>query len=143
MGVNDDKLFRKIALRILPLVMMGFFLSYLDRVNVGFAKLEMSSDLGFSDAVYGLGAGVFFIGYFIFEIPSNLILAKVGARKWIARIMISWGIISGLMFFVNSEWTFYALRFILGVAEAGFIPGILFYMASWFPPMRPDEASAM
>ncbi|WP_285025496.1 MFS transporter [Plantibacter sp. ME-Dv--P-122b] len=140
MGVNDDKLFRKIALRILPLVMMGFFLSYLDRVNVGFAKLEMSSDLGFSDAVYGLGAGVFFIGYFIFEIPSNLILAKVGARVWIARIMITWGIISGLMFLVDSEWMFYLMRFLLGVAEAGFIPGVLFYMAQWFPASRRGRA---
>ncbi|MET3510341.1 MULTISPECIES: MFS transporter [Plantibacter] len=140
MGVNDDKLFRKIAFRILPLVMMGFFLSYLDRVNVGFAKLEMSSDLGFSDAVYGLGAGVFFIGYFIFEIPSNLILARVGARVWIARIMITWGIISGLMFLVDSEWMFYLMRFLLGVAEAGFIPGVLFYMAQWFPASRRGRA---
>ncbi len=140
MGVNDDKLFRKIYTRILPLVMVGFFLSYLDRVNVGFAKLEMSSDLGFSDAVFGLGAGVFFIGYFIFEIPSNLILSKVGARVWIARIMITWGIISGCMFLVNSEWLFYLLRFLLGVAEAGFIPGVLYYMSQWFPASRRGRA---
>lgn len=140
MGVNDDKLFRKIYTRILPLVMVGFFLSYLDRVNVGFAKLEMSSDLGFSEAVFGLGAGVFFIGYFIFEVPSNLILAKVGARKWIARIMITWGIISGLMSFVDSEVMFYVLRFLLGVAEAGFIPGVLYYMSQWFPASRRGRA---
>jgi D-galactonate transporter len=140
MGVNDDKLFRKIYTRILPLVMVGFFLSYLDRVNVGFAKLEMSSDLGFSEAVFGLGAGVFFIGYFIFEVPSNLILAKVGARKWIARIMVTWGIISGLMFFVDSEAMFYTLRFLLGVAEAGFIPGVLYYMSQWFPASRRGRA---
>ena len=140
MGVNDDKLFRKIYTRILPLVMVGFFLSYLDRVNVGFAELEMSSDLGFSEAVFGLGAGVFFIGYFIFEIPSNLILAKVGARRWIARIMITWGIISGLMFFVDSEWMFYLMRFLLGVAEAGFIPGVLYYMSQWFPASRRGRA---
>lgn len=140
MGVNDDKLFRKIYTRVLPLVMVGFFLSYLDRVNVGFAKLEMSSDLGFSEAVFGLGAGVFFIGYFIFEVPSNLILAKVGARRWIARIMVTWGIISGLMFFVDSEWMFYTLRFLLGVAEAGFIPGVLYYMSQWFPASRRGRA---
>ncbi len=138
--VNDDKLFRKVMLRVLPLAMLGFFLSYLDRVNIGYAQETMSADLGFSYAVYGLGAGLFFVGYFIFEIPSNLILARVGARKWIARIMITWGIISGLMFFVNSEWLFYLLRFLLGVAEAGFIPGILFYMASWFPPSRRGRA---
>ena len=138
--VNDDKLFRKIYTRILPLVMLGFFFSYLDRVNVGFAKLSMSSDLGFSDAVYGLGAGVFFIGYFIFEVPSNLILAKVGARVWIARIMITWGVISGLMFLVDSEWLFYTMRFLLGVAEAGFIPGVLYYMAQWFPASRRGRA---
>ena len=138
--VNDDKLFRKVMLRVLPLAMLGFFLSYLDRVNIGYAQATMSADLGFSNVVYGLGAGLFFIGYFIFEIPSNLILAKVGARKWIARIMITWGLISGLMFIVDSEWMFYLLRFLLGVAEAGFIPGILFYMAHWFPASRRGRA---
>ncbi|MBT2475717.1 MFS transporter, partial [Microbacterium sp. ISL-103] len=109
MNVNDDKLFRKVMLRVLPLAMLGFFLSYLDRVNIGYAQATMSADLGFSNVVYGLGAGLFFIGYFIFEIPSNLILAKVGARRWIARIMITWGLISGLMFIVDSEWMFYLL----------------------------------
>jgi sugar phosphate permease len=138
--VDDDTLFRKVMLRVLPLAMLGFFLSYLDRVNVGYAQHAMSIDLGFSNATYGLGAGLFFIGYFLFEIPSNLILARVGARRWIARIMITWGIISGLMFFVDSEWMFYTLRLLLGVAEAGFIPGILFYMASWFPPSRRGRA---
>ncbi|WP_314650417.1 MFS transporter [uncultured Microbacterium sp.] len=138
--VNDDKLFRKVMLRVLPLAMLGFFLSYLDRVNIGYAQATMSADLGFSNVVYGLGAGLFFIGYFLFEIPSNLILAKVGARKWIARIMITWGLISGLMFIVDSEWMFYLLRFLLGVAEAGFIPGILFYMAHWFPASRRGRA---
>ncbi len=138
--VNDDKLFRKVMLRVLPLAMLGFFLSYLDRVNIGYAQATMSADLGFSNVVYGLGAGLFFVGYFLFEIPSNLILAKVGARKWIARIMITWGIISGLMFIVESEWMFYLLRFLLGVAEAGFIPGILFYMAHWFPASRRGRA---
>lgn len=138
--VNDDKLFRKVMLRVLPLAMLGFFLSYLDRVNIGYAQASMSADLGFSNVVYGLGAGLFFVGYFLFEVPSNLILAKVGARKWIARIMITWGLISGLMFIVDSEWMFYLLRFLLGVAEAGFIPGILFYMAHWFPASRRGRA---
>ncbi|WP_067242919.1 MFS transporter [Microbacterium resistens] len=140
MTVNDDKLFRKVMLRVLPLAMLGFFLSYLDRVNIGYAQATMSADLGFSNVVYGLGAGLFFVGYFLFEVPSNLILAKVGARKWIARIMITWGLISGLMFIVDSEWLFYLLRFLLGVAEAGFIPGILFYMAHWFPASRRGRA---
>lgn len=140
MTVNDDKLFRTVMLRVLPLAMLGFFLSYLDRVNIGYAQATMSADLGFSNVVYGLGAGLFFVGYFLFEVPSNLILAKVGARKWIARIMITWGLISGLMFIVDSEWMFYLLRFLLGVAEAGFIPGILFYMAHWFPASRRGRA---
>jgi MFS family permease len=138
--VDDDALFRKIALRVLPLAMLGFFLSYLDRVNIGFAQEHLSAELGFSYSVYGLGAGLFFVGYFIFEIPSNLILARVGARKWIARIMITWGIISGLTFLVNSEAMFYLLRFLLGVAEAGFIPGVLFYMSQWFPASRRGRA---
>ncbi|TCU81851.1 sugar phosphate permease [Curtobacterium sp. PhB191] len=138
--VNDDALFRKVSTRVLPLAMIGFFLSYLDRVNIGFAQEQLSTDLGFSYAVYGLGAGLFFVGYFIFEIPSNLILAKVGARKWIARIMITWGLISGCMFLVDSETTFYVLRFLLGVAEAGFIPGVLFYMSQWFPASRRGRA---
>ncbi len=138
--VNDDALFRKVSARVLPLAMIGFFLSYLDRVNIGFAQEQLSTDLGFSGAAYGLGAGLFFVGYFLFEVPSNLILAKVGARRWIARIMITWGIISGLMFLVNSEQMFYVLRFLLGVAEAGFIPGILFYMSQWFPASRRGRA---
>jgi sugar phosphate permease len=139
-AVNDDALFRKVATRVLPLAMIGFFLSYLDRVNIGFAQDQLSTDLGFSGAAYGLGAGLFFVGYFLFEVPSNLILARVGARTWIARIMITWGIISGLMFLVNSEQLFYLLRFLLGVAEAGFIPGVLFYMSQWFPASRRGRA---
>ena len=138
--VNDDALFRKVSTRVLPLAMIGFFLSYLDRVNIGFAQDQLSTDLGFSNAAYGLGAGLFFIGYFLFEVPSNLILARVGARRWIARIMITWGLISGCMFLVNSEGLFYLLRFLLGVAEAGFIPGVLFYMAQWFPASRRGRA---
>lgn len=139
-AVDDDALFRKVMFRVLPLAMLGFFLSYLDRVNIGYAQSAMSADLGFSNVTYGLGAGLFFVGYFLFEIPSNLILARVGARRWIARIMITWGVVSALMFFVETEWAFYALRFLLGVAEAGFIPGILYYMAQWFPPSRRGRA---
>lgn len=134
--IDDNQLFRKVAWHVLPLPMLGFFLAYVDRINIGFAQDQLSSQLGFSNTVYGLGAGLFFVGYFIFEIPSNLILARVGARKWIARIMITWGLISGCMAFVNSETTFYALRLLLGLAEAGFIPGVLFYMAQWIPASR-------
>lgn len=135
-SIDDDKLFRKVAWHVLPLPMLGFFLAYVDRINIGFAQDQLSAQLGFSNTVYGLGAGLFFVGYFLFEIPSNLILARVGARKWIARIMITWGLISGCMAFVNSEATFYALRLLLGLAEAGFIPGVLFYMAQWIPASR-------
>lgn len=111
--------YRKIAFRLMPFLMLCYFCAYLDRVNVGFAKLQMMSDLQFSEAVYGLGAGIFFIGYFLCEVPSNIVLHKVGARRWIARIMITWGILSGCFAFVQTEWQFYTLRFLLGVAEAG------------------------
>ncbi|MEX7477670.1 MFS transporter, partial [Acinetobacter baumannii] len=113
-----------------------YFCAYLDRVNVGFAKLQMMSDLQFSEAVYGLGAGIFFIGYFLCEVPSNIVLHKVGARRWIARIMITWGILSGCFAFVQTEWQFYTLRFLLGVAEAGLAPGLLLYLTYWFPSYR-------
>ena len=117
-------------------LMICYVVAYLDRVNVGFAKLQMLSDLKFSEAVYGLGAGMFFIGYFFFEVPSNLIMQKVGAKLWIARIMITWGIISGLFAFVSTEFWFYALRFLLGAAEAGFYPGIILYLTYWYPSYR-------
>jgi ACS family tartrate transporter-like MFS transporter len=123
----------RVARRLLPLLMLGYFCAYLDRVNVGFAALTMNQALGFSAAVFGFGSGVFFIGYFLAEVPSNLILEKVGARRWIARILITWGIISGLTAFVWDEWSFYAVRFLLGLAEAGFYPGIILYMTWWFP----------
>ena len=113
-----------------------YIAAFLDRVNVGFAKLQMQTDLNFSDAVYGAGAGIFFIGYFLFEVPSNIILEKTGARVWIARIMITWGIISGLMMFVKTAFWFYVLRFSLGVAEAGFFPGIILYLTYWYPAQR-------
>src|ERR1700687_2209102 len=112
----------KVTRRLIPLLMVCYFTAYLDRVNVGFAALTMNKALGFSAAVFGVGSGIFFVGYFLFEIPSNLLLAKVGARRWIARILITWGIISGLTAFVWGEWSFYGIRFLLGLAEAGFYP---------------------
>lgn len=128
--------YRKIAFRLMPFLMLCYFCAYLDRVNVGFAKLQMMSDLQFSEAVYGLGAGIFFIGYFLCEVPSNIVLHKVGARRWIARIMITWGILSCCFAFVQTEWQFYTLRFLLGVAEAGLAPGLLLYLTYWFPSYR-------
>ncbi len=128
----EEATYRKVAWRLLPVLFLCYVLAYLDRVNVGFAKLQMQKDLGFSDTVYGIGAGVFFIGYFLFEVPSNLILERVGAKIWIARIMILWGLVSAGMMFTSGEATFYAFRFVLGVAEAGFFPGIILYLTYWF-----------
>ncbi len=124
--------YSKVTWRLVPFLFVCYILAYLDRVNVGFAKLQMQQDLGFSDTVYGLGAGMFFIGYFFFEVPSNVLLQKVGAKIWIARIMIMWGALSAGMMFTNSETTFYVLRFLLGVAEAGFFPGIILYLTYWY-----------
>jgi MFS family permease len=126
-------LYRKVARRLIPLLFLSYIAAYLDRVNVGFAKLGMASDLGFSDSIYGLGAGMFFIGYFVFEVPSNLILERVGARIWIARIMIGWGLVSAATMFVRTPTGFYTMRFVLGVAEAGFFPGVILYLTYWFP----------
>ncbi|WP_109514505.1 MFS transporter [Pseudomonas ovata] len=128
--------YRKTAWRLMPFLMLCYLCAYLDRVNVGFAKLQMMNDLSLSEAVYGLGAGMFFIGYFLCEVPSNIILHRVGARIWIARIMITWGLISALFAFVETAWQFYVLRFLLGVAEAGLAPGLLLYLTYWFPSYR-------
>ena len=119
--------------RLIPLLFLLYIVAYLDRINVGFASLQMNQALGFSDATYGLGAGIFFVGYTLFEIPSNVILTRVGARLWIARIMITWGLVSAGMMFVRSAPVFYILRFLLGLAEAGFFPGIIFYLTRWVP----------
>jgi D-galactonate transporter len=116
--------------------MLCYIVAYLDRINVGFAKLQMEVDLGFSQTVYGLGAGMFFIGYFFFEVPSNLIMYRVGARLWIARIMISWGLLSACFVFVRTPFWFYTLRFLLGAAEAGFYPGVILYLTYWYPDRR-------
>jgi ACS family tartrate transporter-like MFS transporter len=121
------------AWRILPLLGMAYLFAYMDRVNVGFAALQMNADLGFSATVYGLGAGLFFLAYALFEIPSNIICSRVGARRWIARIMITWGLLSAGMMFVQTAWQFYLVRFLLGMAEAGFFPGVVFYLSHWFP----------
>jgi MFS family permease len=125
--------YRKVDVRIVPFLFLCYILAYLDRVNVGFAKLQMLKDLSLSDAAFATGAGIFFIGYFFFEVPSNVLLKKFGARMWIARIMISWGVLSACMIFVKGERSFYAMRFLLGLAEAGFFPGVIFYLTLWYP----------
>ncbi|HEX4053553.1 MAG TPA: MFS transporter [Tepidisphaeraceae bacterium] len=124
---------RKIILRLIPFLCLLFIVNYLDRTNVAMAKLQMLGDTGLTDKSYGLGAGLFFIGYFLFEVPSNLILHRVGARRWIARIMISWGILAAAMMFTRGARSFYLLRFLLGLAEAGFFPGIVLYLTAWVP----------
>lgn len=147
-GASDDTsvdaaaLYAKVTRRLLPMLFLCYVACYLDRVNVGFAKLQMASALGFSDTVYGFGAGVFFIGYFLFEMPSNMILYRVGARLWLARIMITWGLVSAATLFVKSPTMFYAMRFLLGVAEAGFFPGVVLYLTQWFPSARRGKVMA-
>ena len=131
-----DAVYSKVTWRLLPFLILCYVVAYLDRVNVGFARLQMLDDLKFSETVYGLGAGMFFIGYFLFEVPSNLLLHRVGARLWIGRIMISWGLVSALFMFIKTPASFYTLRFILGIAEAGFFPGIILYLTYWYPSDR-------
>jgi len=132
----EKRTMRRITWRIVPFIMLLYFIAYIDRVNIGFAALSMRSDLGFSASILGFGAGIFFWGYFIFEVPSNIILHKVGARIWIARVMVTWGIISACMAFVSGPTSFYVMRFLLGAAEAGFFPGIILYLSYWFPAGR-------
>jgi len=124
---------RKAALRLLPLISIGYALAYIDRINISFASLRMNDDLRFSATVYGLGAGLFFIGYALCEVPSNLLLLRFGARRWLARIMMTWGVLATAMMFVRTPWEFYLLRLLLGIAEAGFFPGIVYYLTLWFP----------
>jgi MFS family permease len=135
--------YAKVSRHILPMMLLAYIVAYLDRVNVGFAKLQMLSDLGFSETMYGLGAGIFFLGYFLFGVPSNLILHRFGARRWIALLMIVWGIISGSMMWVRSPASYYGFRFALGVAEAGFFPGVIFYFTQWYPATRRGRVTAM
>ena len=136
-------IYKKAYWRLLPLILACYLVAYLDRVNVGFAKLQMLDALKFDDAIYGLGSGIFFIGYLIFEVPSNMILRRVGARVWIARIMITWGIVSAAMLLVHTPTQFYIARFLLGVAEAGFAPGIMYLLTLWFPAQRRGRAMAL
>jgi D-galactonate transporter len=125
----------KVSSRLVPFLILCYFVAYLDRVNVSFAALTMNKDVGLSASAFGFGAGVFFLAYFLFEVPSNLFLERFGARKWIARIMFTWGLLSGAMAFVSGEYSFFTLRALLGVAEAGFFPGIIFYLTLWFPAL--------
>jgi len=146
LGANEqeqNRVYAKVFWRIMPFLMLCYVIAYLDRVNVGFAKLQMSVDLGFSETVFGLGAGVFFLGYFLFEVPSNILMHKVGARVWIARIMITWGILSAAFMYVETPLQFYVLRFLLGLAEAGFYPGIILYLTYWYPSHRRAKVIAV
>jgi ACS family tartrate transporter-like MFS transporter len=133
MDTLEQRTIAKVSRRLVPFLMLCYFVAYLDRVNVGFAALTMNKDLGISATAFGFGAGIFFFSYFIFEVPSNLALERFGARKWIARIMLSWGVLSGAMALVSGESSFYLVRVLLGAAEAGFFPGIIFYLTLWFP----------
>src|ERR1700760_3092413 len=142
MDDTEKRVIGKVMRRLIPFLIVCYFVAYLDRVNVGFAKLHMNQALGLSEAAFGLGAGLFFVGYFLFEVPSNIFLEKVGARVWIARIMITWGIVSAAFAFIPSitavtgiptTGVFYSLRLLLGAAEAGVFPGIIFYLTLWFP----------
>jgi sugar phosphate permease len=135
--------YAKVTWRLVPFLFACYILAYVDRVNVGFAKLQMQSDLGMSETVYGFGAGLFFIGYFLLEVPANLMLRRLGARRWLGPIMIAWGLISSAMIFVHGTTTFYALRFLLGVVECGFFPGVMLYFTFWFPAHRRARIVAM
>ena len=130
---KERRLIAKVSWRILPLIFVSYLVAVMDRANISYASVQMNTSLGFSAAVYGFGAGVFFAGYSLFEVPSNMMLARFGARRWIARIMLTWGVISGLTALVQTPIQFYVMRFLLGVAEAGFYPGVLLYLSEWFP----------
>ncbi len=132
----SNSIYTRVVWRFMPLLFVCYVVAYLDRVNVGFAKLQMLSDLNFSEAMYGFGAGIFFVGYFFFEVPSNLLLHRLGARRWIARIMLTWAVLSAATAWVTTPTMFYVLRFFLGVAEAGFFPGLVLYLTYWFPAHR-------
>lgn len=137
---TEQALIRKVTWRLIPFMFLLYIIAYLDRVNVGMAKLQMQPEVGFSESVFGLGLGIFFLGYFLLEIPSNLIMERVGARIWIARIMVTWGLIAGAMMFVRTVPVFYGLRFALGLAEAGFFPGMILYLTYWFPARERAQA---
>src|SRR3954464_12519411 len=138
-----ESIYSKVSWRIIPLLLISYMVAYLDRINIGYAQLQMKQTLPFGDAVYGIGAGIFFIGYFLFEVPSNLLLERIGAKKTLARITILWGITSILMAWVQSEWLFYVLRFFLGAFEAGFFPGVVLYLTYWFPAERRSRINGL
>src|SRR6476646_300912 len=129
----ETRTMRQVTLRIVPFLMVAYFVSFVDRVNLGFAALQMVKDLRLSSTVFGFGGGIFFLSYFMFEVPSNLLLEKFGARRWIARIMITWGILAGAMALVKGPQSLYLIRLLLGAAEAGFFPGVILYLTYWFP----------
>ena len=129
----EKAVYAKATRRIIPFLFLCYVFAYVDRVNIGFAKLQMQADLGISDAVYGMGAGIFFLGYFLFEIPCNLMLQRIGAKRWLGPIMIVWGLVSGCQMFVNGATSLYVIRFILGVVESGFFPGVILYLTFWYP----------
>ncbi|TXD57343.1 MFS transporter [Ralstonia sp. TCR112] len=141
--IDEARIVSKIAWRVMPLIMVCYLFAFFDRINISFAKFSLQTDLGLSDTAYGLGAGLFVVGYVLFEVPSNLMLYKVGARRWIARIMVSWGIATALMAFVQTEWQFYGLRFVIGAMEAGFAPGVLYYLTIWFPAAYRGRMTSM
>ncbi|HEX4508789.1 MAG TPA: MFS transporter, partial [Burkholderiaceae bacterium] len=141
--IDHDALIRKVAWRLMPLVMICYLFAFFDRINISFAKFQLQGALHLSNAAYGLGASLFVVGYVIFEVPSNMLLYRVGARRWIARIMISWGLATSAMVFVTNEWQFYALRFIVGAMEAGFAPGVLYYLTLWFPETFRGRVTSM
>lgn len=128
----EKSVYRKVTWRLIPFLFLCYIFAYIDRVNVGFAKLQMQQDLGISDAVYGAGAGIFFIGYFFFEVPCNMMLQKIGAKRWLGPIMIVWGVVSACTMFVRTEFQFYAVRFLLGMVESGFFPGVILYLTFWY-----------
>jgi D-galactonate transporter len=138
-----EAVYRKVTRRLVPLLFLCYVLNYLDRINIGYAQLQMRADLGFSDAIYGLGAGMFYVGYFIFEVPSNLLLQRIGARKTLLRIMLCWGLVSAATLFVQTPMQFYLARFFLGVFEAGFFPGIMLYLTYWYPVERRGRIVAL
>ncbi|QKJ86863.1 MFS transporter [Paramixta manurensis] len=140
---GSQAIYRKITWKLIPFLCLCYLAAYLDRINIGLAKLQMASQLQLSEAAFGFGAGLFFVGYILFEVPSNLILQRVGARMWIARIMITWGLLSAGTLFVTTPMQFYVIRFFLGVAEAGFLPGVLFYLTKWFPSYRRSRIIAL
>lgn len=140
---TENAVYSDVTRRLIPFLCLCFVVAFVDRVNISFAKLQMLHDLQFSETVYGLGAGVFFIAYFLFEVPSNLIMYRVGARRWIARIMITWAILTGAMAFVRGETSFYLIRFLIGAAEAGFFPGMILYLSYWYPVRRRSRIIAL